>query len=202
MIWRDHVFNFGPKIGDEGDKISGQFFLSKFCHPRCRFLGQNWKHDLARSCFILETAFHVSTENGKEQLRSAPWTMWIAKSALSAKTTWHTWRWTKGLINQPRYSHIFSIWFMTITFLFEIINALFSTLLMLCLILFICDCCKIGSGEIVHNNCIRLHVGLFTWQDCSVCLTTQTFSYYGRCSGWQVWATPWKSTRDQFELSI
>ena len=112
-------------------------------HPRCRFLGQNWKHDLARSCFILETAFHVSTENGKEQLRSAPWTMCIAKSALSAKTTWHTWRWTKGLINQPRYSHIFSIWFMTITFLFEIINALFSTLLMLCLNLFICECCKI-----------------------------------------------------------
>ena len=69
--------------------------------------------------------------------------MWIAKGALSAKTTWHTWRWTKGLINQPRYSHIFYIWFMTITFLFEIINALFSTLLLLCLNLFICDCCKI-----------------------------------------------------------
>ena len=63
---------------------------------------------------------------------------------------------------------------------------------------FICDCCKIGSGEIVHNNCIRLHIGLFTWQDSPVCLTTQTFAYYDRCSDWQVSATPWKSTRDQF----
>ena len=63
MIWRDHVFNYGPKSATRVTKFREKtvsastlpvFFLEICCSPSSPILGHNWKHDLARSCFILK----------------------------------------------------------------------------------------------------------------------------------------------------
>ena len=64
MIWRDHVFNFGPKLATRvtkfrektGEAFSRNSFFLKIFSPLSPIFGHNWKHDLARSCFILKTA--------------------------------------------------------------------------------------------------------------------------------------------------
>ena len=51
MIWRDHVFNYGPKTATRvtkfrektGEALAETVFLLKFCHPRSRFWGPKLK---------------------------------------------------------------------------------------------------------------------------------------------------------------
>ena len=42
------------KIGTKVDKISSKYCFLEILSPSTPILGHNWKHDLARSCFILE----------------------------------------------------------------------------------------------------------------------------------------------------
>ena len=55
-------FQFWPKIGNEGDKISRKNWRDHIFNfgSQNRLRGwQNWKHDLARSCFILEISLKL-----------------------------------------------------------------------------------------------------------------------------------------------
>ena len=70
-------FKFWLKIGDEGDKISRKktgealaetVFSRNFVTLGADFEGHNWKHDLARLCFMLYTPSY-----GNSQLK---WKFW------------------------------------------------------------------------------------------------------------------------------
>ena len=54
MIWRDHVFNYGPKSAIRETKFREKNGESlNFITLGAEFEGHNWKHDLARLCFML-----------------------------------------------------------------------------------------------------------------------------------------------------
>ena len=64
-------FQFWPKIGDEGDKISRRktgealaetVFSRNFVTLGANFEGHNWKHDLARLCFMLYTPSYGNSQ--------------------------------------------------------------------------------------------------------------------------------------------
>ena len=68
MIWRDHVFNYGPQNRLRGwqnfeKKLSRlaprQFFFLEILSPSLPILGHDQKYDLARSCFILERVSQI-----------------------------------------------------------------------------------------------------------------------------------------------
>ena len=59
MIWRDHVFNFGPKSATRmtkvrakfGEALAERFFFEEGYISKKEEVLSSIKHDLARSCF-------------------------------------------------------------------------------------------------------------------------------------------------------
>ena len=71
MIWRDHVFNFGSKSATRvtkfrekktGEALAETDFSRNFVTLGANFEGHNWKHDLARLCFMLYTPSYGNSQ--------------------------------------------------------------------------------------------------------------------------------------------
>jgi len=71
MIWRDHVFNFGPKSATRvtkfrekktGEALAETVFSRNFVTLGADFKGHNCKHDLARLCFMLYTPSYGNSQ--------------------------------------------------------------------------------------------------------------------------------------------
>ena len=71
MIWRDYVFNYGPKSATRvtkfrekktGKALAETVFSRNFVTLGADFEGHNWKHDLARLCFMLYTPSYGNSQ--------------------------------------------------------------------------------------------------------------------------------------------
>ena len=94
-------FQLWPKIGDEGDKISrkktgealAETVSRNFFTLRVDFEGHNWKHDLARLCFMLYTP---SYDNSQLKMEILEFTSKEAAAPLMSLTAplwfWKFWR--------------------------------------------------------------------------------------------------------------
>ena len=71
MICRDHVFNYGPRLVTRvtkfrekktGEALAETVFSQNFVTLGANFEGHNWKHDLARLCFMLYTPSYGNSQ--------------------------------------------------------------------------------------------------------------------------------------------